>query len=85
MANPMANSRSIEGTTIPLAPHVTGATYPATEMGFVQALAEANIATRAGWRVQSVVKLERTLAVLFSRVGGPSAPTQFFEEEDDGP
>lgn len=82
----MANSsRTIEGTTIPLAPHVTGATYPATEMGFVQALAEANIASRAGWRVQTLVKLDRTFAVLLFRVGGPSAPTQFFEEEDDGP
>ena len=80
----MANSRTIEGTTIPLAPHVTGATYPATEMGFVQALAEANIASRAGWRVQTLVKLDRTFAVLLFRVGGPSAPTQFFEEEDDG-
>lgn len=79
----MMNSdvKLIKGTQIPIAKHVTGAHYAATAIGFTTMMIEANIAESEGYRLINVVRLEKTIAVLYRR-SGPGGPTQFFEPED---
>lgn len=82
MAEPSEKKpQTIAGTSILVAPLVTGATYAATPQGFMRMLAEANLVAKEGWHLVSLVRLESAIAVLYRRVG-TSAPTQFFEEED---
>jgi len=72
----------VEGTTIPIAPHISGAVYDATVAGFVRMIAEANIATTQGWQLTHFTRLEKSLAALYRR-SGVGAPTSFFEPEDE--
>jgi len=76
---------TIAGTSIPVAPSITGQYYPATPNGFVKLLAEANLVAREGWALVTMTRLESSIAVLYRRVGSSSPnPTQFFDPEDDG-
>lgn len=74
---------TIRGTSIPLAPAITGQYYPANSIGFMKLLAEANIASREGWALVTVARLEASVAVIYRRAGA-SQPTQFFDAEDEG-
>lgn len=68
---------------------IMGATYPATTGGFKKFLAEANIRWTEGYRLMSLVKIEKKMAAVFvladAAPGANPSYSSFAGEEDEDP